>query len=55
MNAIKQILRKRQLASAAKSSNKTMMSDSALLDVRTLEMDQQVQALKDYLHERDKV
>ena len=54
LNSIKQIIRKRQLASVMRAKDKAQLSDTGILDAHRAEMDRRVQELQDYLHQRGK-
>jgi succinoglycan biosynthesis protein ExoV len=51
LNTVKEITRKHQLDSVAKSRNRAMLSDSTLLDNHLVTMNRHVQELRDYLQE----
>ncbi|MEX1198520.1 MAG: polysaccharide pyruvyl transferase family protein [Pseudohongiellaceae bacterium] len=52
LNAIKQMMRKRQMASVVKSRYMGRLSEDSLLEAHREEMDRRVQELQDYLKER---
>lgn len=52
LNAIKQMIRKRQLASVMKARERAQLSSEKILDAHRVEMDKRVQQLQDYLHQR---